>query len=64
VYLSHFNQQVATVMRIASDFGFTPASRSRIFSFDQKNSLLLDNPGSESLAWLDVGVAATNPTLI
>jgi len=29
-------------VRIASEFGFTPASRSRIFSFDQ-NSLLLEN---------------------
>jgi len=28
--------------RIASEFGFTPASRSRIFSFTQKNSMLLD----------------------
>src|SRR5437764_14763931 len=29
-YLSHLNQQVATMMRIATEFGFTPASRSRI----------------------------------
>ena len=42
-YLSHLNQQVATMMRIATEFGFTPASRSRIFSWDQKNSLLLEN---------------------
>jgi len=28
--------------RIASEFGFTPASRSRIFSFGQANCLLLD----------------------
>jgi P27 family predicted phage terminase small subunit len=41
-YLSHLNQQVATMMRIATEFGFTPASRSRIFSWDQKNSLVLD----------------------
>ncbi len=40
--LSHLNQQVATMMRIATEFGFTPASRSRIFSWDQKNSLLLE----------------------
>jgi P27 family predicted phage terminase small subunit len=42
-YLSHLNRQIENMMRIASEFGFTPASRSRIFSFDQKNSLLLDN---------------------
>jgi len=42
-YLSHFNQQVATMMRIATEFGFTPASRSRIFSWEQKNSLLIEN---------------------
>jgi hypothetical protein len=42
------------MMRIASEFGFTPASRSRIFSFDQKNSLLLDDVGetdSDNLNW-------------
>jgi P27 family predicted phage terminase small subunit len=42
-YLSHLNQQVATMMRIATEFGFTPASRSRIFSWDQKNALVLEN---------------------
>jgi P27 family predicted phage terminase small subunit len=46
-YLSHLNQQVATMMRIATEFGFTPASRSRIFSWDQKNSLLLENVESD-----------------
>jgi phage terminase small subunit len=30
------------MMRFASEFGFSPASRSRIFSFTQKNSMLLD----------------------
>ncbi len=44
-YLSHLNKQIEIMMRIASEFGFTPASRSRIFSFDQKNSLLLDDAG-------------------
>jgi phage terminase small subunit len=34
-------------MRIASEFGFTPASRSRIFSFDRKNSLLLENVNTD-----------------
>jgi P27 family predicted phage terminase small subunit len=42
-YLSHLNRQSEIMLRIASEFGFTPASRSRIFSFDQKNSLLLEN---------------------
>ena len=41
-YLSHLNKQTEIMMRIASEFGFTPASRSRIFSFNQKNSMLLD----------------------
>ena len=42
-YLSHLNKQVEIMMRIASEFGFTPASRSRIFSFSQANALLLDS---------------------
>ena len=41
-YLSHLNRQAEIMTRIASEFGFTPASRSRIFSFTQKNSMLLD----------------------
>ena len=41
-YLSHLNKQTEIMMRIASEFGFTPASRSRIFSFGQANCLLLD----------------------
>jgi phage terminase small subunit len=46
-HLTHLNQQVATMMRIATEFGFTPASRSRIFTFDQKNSLLLNAEKSD-----------------
>jgi|SRR5690242_4740985 len=42
-YLSHFNHQISTMLRLANEFGFTPASRSRIFSWDQKNSLLIEN---------------------
>jgi P27 family predicted phage terminase small subunit len=30
-YLSHLNKQAEIMTRIASEFGFTPASRSRIF---------------------------------
>jgi phage terminase small subunit len=41
-YLSTLNRQAEIMMRIACEFGFTPASRSRIFSFTQKNSMLLD----------------------
>jgi P27 family predicted phage terminase small subunit len=41
-YLATLNRQAEIMMRIASEFGFTPASRSRIFSFTQKNSMLLD----------------------
>ncbi len=41
-YLSHLNKQAEIMIRIASEFGFTPASRSRIFSFTQKNAMLLD----------------------
>jgi hypothetical protein len=40
--LSHPNKQTEIMMRIASEFDFTPASRSRILSFDQANSLLVD----------------------
>jgi P27 family predicted phage terminase small subunit len=50
-YLSHLNQQVATMMKIATEFGFTPASRSRIFSFSEKNSLLLDNKPESDPVW-------------
>jgi P27 family predicted phage terminase small subunit len=42
-YLATVNRQAEIMMRIACEFGFTPASRSRIFSFTQKNSMLLDN---------------------
>jgi P27 family predicted phage terminase small subunit len=41
-YLSHLNKQAEIMTRIACEFGFTPASRSRIFSFTQKNSMLLE----------------------
>ena len=35
-YLSHLNRQVEIMMRIASEFGFTPASRSGIFRLTRK----------------------------
>jgi P27 family predicted phage terminase small subunit len=49
-YLAVANRHADTMIRIASEFGFTPASRSRIFSFKLKNSLLLDGvdePGDD-----------------
>jgi hypothetical protein len=48
------NRQAEIMMRIAFEFGFTPASRSRIFSYSQKNSMLLeivDKPYDESSGW-------------
>jgi P27 family predicted phage terminase small subunit len=53
-YLATVNRQADTMVRIASEFGFTPASRSRIFSYSQKNSMLLeivDKPNDESSGW-------------
>ena len=41
-YLSTLNRQVEIMIRIASEFGFTPASRSRSFSFSKSNSMLLE----------------------
>ena len=41
-YLSTVNRQAEIMLRIASEFGFTPASRSRIFTYSKSNSLLLD----------------------
>ena len=55
-YLAVVNRQADTMMRIASEFGFTPASRSRIFSYSQKNSMLLemvDKPDDGKFAELE-----------
>jgi P27 family predicted phage terminase small subunit len=41
-WLSAANKHADTMMRIASEFGFTPASRSRNFSFTKSNSMLLE----------------------
>ena len=41
-YLATVNRQAEIMMRIASEFGFTPASRSRIFSYSQNKSMLLE----------------------
>jgi P27 family predicted phage terminase small subunit len=53
-YLATVNRQAELMMRVASEFGFTPASRSRIFSYSQKNSMVLeiaDKPYDESSGW-------------
>jgi phage terminase small subunit len=42
-YMAILNKQAEIMLRIASEFGFTPASRSRIFSFSKSNSMLLEN---------------------
>ena len=51
-YLSHANKQFEIMMKIATEFGFTPAIRARIFTYSQKNSMLLvnvDKPQWDSL---------------
>ena len=42
-YLATVNRQAEIMLRVASEFGFTPASRSRIFSYAKSNSMLLEN---------------------
>lgn len=41
-YLSNLNRLAEIMLRISSEFGFTPASRSRIFSYSLRNSMLLE----------------------
>ena len=41
-YLATLNRQADTMMRIACEFGFTPAARSRNFSYSKANSMLLE----------------------
>jgi P27 family predicted phage terminase small subunit len=43
-YLAIVNRQAETMIRIACEFGFTPAARSRNFSFSKSNSMLLEIP--------------------
>src|SRR5436190_18644525 len=47
-YLSAANKQLEIMMRIASEFGFTPASRSRIFSYAKRKSMLLEAEEEDS----------------
>lgn len=41
-YLATLNRQAEVMMRLASEFGFTPAARSRNFSYSKSRSMLLE----------------------
>ena len=41
-YVSIVTKQAQIMLRVASDFGFTPASPTRNFSYAKSNSLLLE----------------------
>ena len=41
-YLSHANKQFEIMMKIATEFGFTPASRARVFTYSHRNTMLLE----------------------
>lgn len=47
-YVSIANRQAEIMMRIASEFGFTPASRSRIQAPAKQEPSLFDLPGAQS----------------
>jgi hypothetical protein len=49
LYLSIVNRQVEIMIRIASEFGFTPASRSRVPSPSKGGSMLLELPSLDDL---------------
>jgi P27 family predicted phage terminase small subunit len=44
-YVAIVNRQAEMMMRIAGEFGFTPAARSRSFSYSKSESMLLDVEG-------------------
>jgi phage terminase small subunit len=46
-YLATANRQVDVMIRIASEFGFTPASRSRLPTPSKGGSMLLELPSLE-----------------
>ncbi len=52
-YVSVANRQAEIMMRIASEFGFTPASRSRISSSIEKTATLFDMPDQDAPAGSD-----------
>lgn len=47
-YVSIANRQTEIMMRIASEFGFTPASRSRISAPAEKSATLFDFPSQDN----------------
>ena len=51
-YVAIVNRQADMMMRIAVEFGFTPAARSRNFSYSKSNSMLLeiDSKAKDDLA--------------
>jgi len=49
LYLSIVNRQVEIMIRIASEFGFTPASRSRLPNASKGSSMLLELTSLEDL---------------
>ena len=57
-YMAVMNRQAEIMLRIASEFGFTPASRGRNFSYAKSQSILLLEPEpqtSHELPPLDLG---------
>ena len=46
-YVAIVNRQAEIMMRIASEFGFTPAARSRSFTYSKSESMLLEIPTEE-----------------
>jgi phage terminase small subunit len=47
-YVAVANRQAEIMMRIASEFGFTPASRGRISAPSARQPSLFDPPGESS----------------
>ncbi len=57
-YMAVMNRQAEIMLRIAGEFGFTPASRGRNFSYSKSQSMLLLEPepqASPELPPLDLG---------
>jgi len=49
-YVAIANRQADLMVRLASELGFTPASRSRIFTMSKSNSMLLE-PEEDDSPW-------------
>jgi len=53
-YVAIVNRQAEIMMRIAGEFGFTPAARSRSFSYSKSESMLLEastEAKDDSMKW-------------